>query len=151
MQRASRLRRRALGVVGLAAVALLWAAPATCSLGFVTPRHVSQAHRAQVRADHAKAVTGLAAPAWLPFADVLNSWLQGLQMSPATSVSVTLSEYEAMNDELASMQARLLAAQDRERRAHAAMEELELEMEKDRLEIAEKMEMLSRRTAPGDL
>ena len=131
-----------------AAVALLRAATAT--VGFVPARHTSQARMAHLQADHAQAGAGPSVPTWFPFADVLNSWLQDLEMSTAASVSVPLSEYEALNDELASMQARLLAAQDRERRAQAAMEELELEMEEDRLRIAEKMEMLTRRAAPGE-
>ena len=76
------------------------------------------------------AVPTLPVPFWFPFSDMLNSWLLDLWAStPSAHYSMSLSEYEAMNDELANMRTRLQAARDRERRARAAMAELELEMQ----------------------
>ncbi|CAE7638746.1 PAPL, partial [Symbiodinium pilosum] len=154
MPRTSAMRKRAPATAGLlVVVAFGMISPTQPSVGFVLANRSSapRAPRVQIQAStqaSGDAIDSKPFPDWFPFASMLNDWLKDMvdAASQPPRRSVTLSEYEAMNDEIADMRVRLQSARDRERRAEAAMEELEALMEKERQEIEEEIASLTRKT-----
>ena len=144
MQRAS--PQRTSGTVVLLVVLVLWAS-APGSTNFVPVQRCGAQRPCSARPEVTDSASLLPVPSWFPFADVLNDWLQDLPSLlplPAPSQHVmSRSEYEAMNDELASLRIRLQTARDREHKAQAAMAVLEKEMEQEQQDLDEKIESLT--------
>ena len=135
MQRASSRKQPVLVAAFLLAAVLLWATEPSAAFVPTSRSTVAQVSRTQVKAA-ADSAPNPPVPVWFPFADVLNGWLQdAFDAVMPTEHSMSLEEFEKMNDELASMRTRLQAARDREQRALKAMEELEREMEQESLDV----------------
>ena len=134
MQRASMKKQRSLVAAFALAAVLLRATEPVAVFVPASRSGTLQAARACAQTTH-PATSAPSIPEWFPFSDVLNGWLHdALASVTPENHAMSLEEYAAMNDDLASMRARLQAAREREQQALEAIAELELEMEQDRLD-----------------